>query len=140
MNKQELIDALKLKFYAVDEAGIHEGKTEAGITVWGIGVFDKVGDIIAKKNLMFYTKGTDAFWGVSEPNPTIPTPEPTFTDRVNTFIASKITDETIKFGYIEHIEGITRKAHGTAIMAIDNSEKNIIASEAEIGVFSIEVL
>ena len=57
MNKSELIAALGTKFYKVDEAGIHEGNTEAGITV--------------------------------------------FTDRANTFIASKIADSTIKFGYIE---------------------------------------
>ena len=139
MNKQELIEALKTKFYAVDEAGIHEGKTEAGITVWGIGVFDKVGDVIAKKNLMFYTKGTDAFWGVSEPNPTIPTPNPTFTDRVNGYIASKITDGTIRFAYIEQVSDGIQKALVTAIMS-DKTEKEAIISEAADGTFSLEQL
>jgi hypothetical protein len=139
MNKQELIDALKLKFYAVDEAGINEGKTEVGITVWGIGVFDKTGDVVAKKNLMFYTKGTDAFWGVAEPNPTIPTPVPIFTDRVNTFIASKITDGTIRFAYIEQVSDNTQKALVTAIMS-DNTEKKAIISEAVDGTFSLDQL
>ena len=139
MNKQELIDALNTKFFAVDEAGIHEGKTEAGITVWGIGVFDKTGDVVAKKNLMFYTKGTDAFWGVSEPNPTIPTPDPTFANRVNIYIASKITDGTIKFAYIEQISDNTQKALVTAIMS-DKTEKKAIISEAVDGTFTLEQL
>ena len=139
MNKQELIEALKTKFYAVDEAGIHEGKTEAGITVWGIGVFDLVGGVLAKKNLTFYTKGTDAFWGNSEPNPTTPTPEPTFTDRVNVFIASKITAGNIKFGYIEQISDPTSKAWVSALIA-DGTVKNAIVSEDGNGNFSIELL
>ncbi|MCK4518414.1 hypothetical protein KAT92_06560 [Candidatus Babeliales bacterium] len=139
MNKQELIEALKTKFYAVDEAGIHEGKTEAEITVWGIGVFDKVGDVVAKKNLMFYTKGTDAFWGVSEPNPPAPEPVITFTNRVNTFIASKITDGTIRFAYIEQISDNTQKALVAAIMS-DKTEKKAIISEAADGTFSLEQL
>lgn len=140
MNKQELIESLISKFYAVNEAGLHEGNTEAGITVWGIGVFDKTGDVIAKRNLTFYTMGDEnAFWGVSEPKPTIPEPDPTFTDRVNIFIASKIEDATIKFGYINQIEENTLKALGIAIMP-DNIEKNIIVSEDAVGNFSIDVL
>lgn len=139
MNKQELIDELTARFHAVDEAGIHEGNTEAGITVWGIGVFDKVGDVLRKMNLTFYTKDDDAFWGVSEPKPETPTPEPTFIDRVNAFIATKIDDGTIKFGYIEQVSKLTQKAMGTAIMP-DNSEKKVLVSESAEGVFSIEVL
>lgn len=139
MNKAELIAELKTKFYEVDEAGIHEGNTEAGITVWGIGVFEKIGDVVRKLNLTFYTKGEGAFWGVSEPNPTPIIPEPTFTDRVNVFIASKIVDGTIKFGYIEQVSDLTKKAMATAVMP-DNTERNVLASENAEGVFSIEVL
>lgn len=139
MNKSELIAELGNKFYKVDESGIHEGNTEAGITVWGVGVFEKTGDVVRKMNLTFYTYGDDAFWGVAEPNPTVPEPEPTFTDRVNAFIASKIADGTIKFGYLEQISDLTRKALGKAIMP-DNTEKKVIASEDAAGVFSIEVI
>lgn len=139
MNKSELIAALGTKFYKVDEAGIHEGNTEAGITVWGIGVFEKIGEVVRKLNLTFYTFGDDAFWGVSEPNPTPPIPEPTFTDRANTFIASKIADSTIKFGYIEQVSELTQKALCTAIMP-DDSEKKVLASEDSEGIFTIEVL
>ena len=140
MNKSELIAELRSKFFEVDEAGMHEGATEAGITVWGIGVFDKVGDVVRKLNLTFYTKGEDAFWGVSEPYPTVPITEPTFTDRVNVFIASKIIGGTIKFGYIEHVSDLTKKAMGTAVMSADNTEKKVIATEDAEGVFDIEIL
>ena len=141
MNKAELIAELRTKFYGVNEAGIHEGNTEAEITVWGIGVFEKIGDVVRKMNLTFYTKGEDAFWGVSEPNPTPITPEPTFTDRVNAFIASKITADppVIKFGYIEQISKLTKKALCAAVLS-DNSEKMVLVSEDAAGVFSIEVL
>jgi hypothetical protein len=140
MNKDKLIKKLNTKFYAVDEAGIHEGKTEAGITVWGIGVFDLVGDTLSKKNLTFYTDVYDnGFWGNSEPNPTIPTQKPTFTDRVNVFIASKIDDMTIEFGFIEQVLEHTRKAWVSAITST-GIVKNAIVTEDIEGNFSIDVL
>ena len=139
MNKTELIAELKDKYHKVDEAGIHEGKTEAGITVWGIGVFEKIGDVVKKLNLTFYTEGDFAYWGVSEPNPDTPIPDPTFTDRTNAFIASKIADSKIKFGYIIELSELTQKAMVAAVM-LDNSDKNAIVSENESGVFTIEVL
>lgn len=139
MNKDELIAELAIKYYKVDEAGLHEGNTEAGITVWGIGVFEKTGYVIKKLNLTFYTEGENAYWGVSEPNPDVPTPDPTFKDRTKTFIASKIEDDTIKFGYIMEISDLTQKAMVAAIMP-DHSDKNAIVSEDESGVFTIEVL
>ena len=139
MNRSELIEKLKTKYHKVNEAEIHEGKTEAGITVWGIGVFEKIGDVVKKLNLTFYTEGDGAYWGVSEPNPNTPIPDPTFTDRTNAFIASKITDSTIRFGYIMEISELTQKAMVAAVMP-DNSDKSAIVSEDESGVFTIEVL
>ena len=140
MNKDELLAELALKYHTVDLGGLYQGDTIAGITVWQIRVFDEVNGVMSRPTLTFYTKGdANAFWGDFEPNLTIPIPDPTFTDRANVFIASKITDGTIKFGYIEHVEEITNKAYGTAVMP-DKTKKEIIASEAEIGVFSIEVL
>jgi len=138
MNADELIAELGTKFHAVDEAGLHQGNTEAGITVWGIGVFEKTGDVVKKLNLTFYTEGDFAYWGVSEPNPDIPVPDPTFADRTNAYLASKITDDTIKFGYILEISELTQKAMVAAVMP-DNSDKTAIVTETE-GVFSIEVL
>lgn len=140
MNTAELIAVLATKYHKVDEAGIHEGNTEAGITVWGVGVFEKIGDVVKKLNLTFYTEGENAYWGVSEPNPDAPIPDPTFTDRANVFIASKIEDDTIKFGYIMEISELTKKAMVSAVMSSDNSEKNAIVSEDAEGVFTIEVL
>ena len=139
MNTDELIAELGTKYHKVDEAGLHQGNTEAGITVWGIGVFEKIGDVVKKLNLTFYTEGENAYWGVSEPNPDVPVPDPSFADRTNTFIASKITDDTIKFGYIMEISGLTQKAMVAAVMP-DNSNKNAIVSEDGSGVFTIEVL
>ena len=139
MNKDELIAELATKYHKVDEVGIHEGNTEAGITVWGIGVFELIGDVLRKLNLTFYTEGEFAYWGVSEPNPDVPVPDPSFTDRTNAFIASKIADNTIKFGYIMEISELTQKAMVAAVMP-DNSDKNAIVSEDENGVFTIEVL
>ena len=139
MNKDELVAELGTRYHKVDEAGLHEGNTEAGITVWGIGVFEKIGDVVKKLNLTFYTEGDNAYWGVSEPNPDIPIPDPTFTDRTNAFIASKIADSTIKFGYIMEISELTQKAMVAAIMP-DNSNKSAIVSENTQGIFTIEVL
>jgi len=142
MNKEELINSLKEKFESVDEVGIHKGKTEAGITVWGIGVFDKVGDVIRKLNLTFYTKGVEpdsvAFWGVSEPKPVSPVQNPTFRDRVLAFIKTKMDSKVIKFGYIEQMHETANMALGVAIMP-DKSEKKVLVKESE-GIFSLEVL
>ena len=136
---EELIAELGTKFHAVDEAGLHEGNTVAGITVWGIGVFEKIGDVVKKLNLTFYTEGEFAYWGNSEPNPDIPAPDPTFTDRTNAFLASNISDNTIKFGYIIEISELTSKAMVAAVMP-DNSDKMAIVSEDAEGIFTIEVL
>lgn len=137
MNKDELIAELGTKFHAVTEAEI--GRTEAGISVWNIGVFEKTGNVVRKLNLTFYTEGDTAYWGVFEPNPDVPIPDPTFEDRTNAFIASKIEDDTIKFGYIMEISELTQKAKVAAAMP-DKSEKNAIVSEDAEGVFTIEVL
>ena len=140
MNKDELIAELNTRFFAVDEAGLYEGDTIAGITVWQIRVFDNVNGVMKRPTLTFYTKGdVDAFWGNSEPNPPAPTLVITFTDRTNTFIASKITDGTIKFAYIEQISDNTQKALVTAIMS-DKTEKQAIISEDTQGTFSLEQL
>ena len=140
MNKDELIAKLRTRFFGVDEDGMDiGGKTQDGIKVWAIGVFDLTDDIITKKNLTFYTKGDIAYWGNFEPNPPTPTPVITFTDRVNNFIASKIEDKTIKFAHIEQISELTKKARITAVMP-DKSEKNALISEDTPNVFSIEVL
>jgi hypothetical protein len=140
MNKQELIDALNSKFHTVDEAGLHTGDTIAGITVWHIRVFEEINGVMKRPTLTFYTDSKDnAFWGNTEPSPTIPIPDPTFTDRVNVFIASKITDGTIRFAYIGQISNDTKKALVTAIM-FDKTEKKAIISEAVDGTFSLEQL
>jgi len=138
MNTTELITKLKERFYEVNDADLHEGKTEAGITVWGIGVFDLVGDTLSKKNLTFYTKDNNAFWGNSEPNPSIPVREPTFTDRVNTYLASQISNGSIKFGHIDQVSELTQKALITAVIGVE--DKQVIISENPAGKFSIQVL
>lgn len=123
MNKSELIAKLKEKFYRVNDAELHQGKTEKGITVWGIGVFDKVGDVISKNNLTFYTKGggdlDEAWWGNAEPKQTPvvpPTPPTTFADRINDLIAAKTAAGIIRFGHIEQINETTKRALCTVII------------------------
>lgn len=123
MNKKGLIAKLKEKYYKVDENGIYQGKTEEGITVWGIGVFDKVGDVISKNNLTFYTEGggelDEAWWGNVEPKQTPvvpPTPPTTFTNRINNLIAAKTAAGIIRFGYIEQINETTKRALCTVII------------------------
>ena len=140
MDKQGLIDELKRRFFGVDETGMDvKGKILDGIKVWGIGVFDLTNGVITKKNLTFYTKEDVAYWGNFEPNPPAPVPVITFTDRVNGFIASEITDKTIKFAYIEQISDATRKALVIAVMS-DKSEKKAIISEDTQGKFTLDQL
>ena len=123
MKRKELIEKLKTKFYKVNEKEVHRGKTEEGITVWGIGVFDKVGDVINKNNFTFYTKGVgeldEAWWGNSEPKQTPiiqPTPPETFTERINNLIATKTAAGVIRFGYIEQVNELTKRALCTIII------------------------
>lgn len=143
MNKNELIIALKSKFFKVDDTNLREGKTEEGITVWGISVFDKNGDVITKQNLTFYTIGkedtSDAFWGVSEPKPNPIIPEPNFRDRIDTYIKSKIDDNSIQFGYVMEVSELTQRALGIAIMS-DKSEKKILLLEDIEGNFTLIIL
>ncbi len=138
-SKDELIDSLKTKFFKVDDSNIRQGKTEAGITAWGVSVFDEVDGVIKKYNLMFYTdEDGNAYWGDREPKATSPPREPSFIERVNDFIAEKIVDGTIKFGYIEEVLEQAKKALVSAIMP-DNNVKKAIVTEAEDG-FEIEIV
>lgn len=140
MNKDGLITELRDRFHTVDSDGLHEGDTIAGITVWQIRVFENINDVLKRLTLTFYTDSEDnAFWGNSEPNPPAPEPLITFTDRVNTFIASKIAADTIKFGYIEQLSELTSKAWVSVLM-VDGTVKNAIVSEDTERNFSIEVL
>lgn len=140
MNKDELITKLRDRFHTVDSDGLYKGDTIAGITVWQIRVFENISDVLKRLTLTFYTDSEDtAFWGNSEPNPPASEPVITFAGRVNAFIASKITADNIKFGYIEQISELTSKAWVSALMA-DGTVKNAVVSEALNGDFSIEVL
>lgn len=137
MNKDELIDKLRTHFFGVDEAGIDTGgQTLDGIKVWGIKVFELVGDVITRKNITFYTKEGVAYWGNFNPNPSIPGAN--FTDEINLFIAAKITEGIIKFGFITQISEPTEKALVSVITSANISKDAIISKTAE--TFDIDLL
>lgn len=65
--------------------------------------------------------------------------EPTFVNRVETYIKTKIDDNTIKFGFVVQLSELTRKALCNVIMP-DKTDKILLVSESAEGVFSYEVL
>ena len=98
-----------------------------------------------KRNFRLYTKGLEdeskARWEFNQ-GPTLdpPTmPKPTFANRLEIYIKSKIDDHTIKFGFIVQPSEFTKKAICNVIMP-DNSDKSMLISEDSEGVFSYEVL
>ena len=142
MNKKELLANLERKFEVVDSENIYQGKTEAGVTIFGVSVFEKKNNVMRKLNLTFYTKGEEAFYGNNEPNATIVPPPIRFQDKVNTYIKTKIEDETIRFGTILSVNEQVKKALVDVIMPallIGTKHKKAIISEVA-GVMTVQVI
>lgn len=95
MTKQELLDALALKFHIV--LGEQLRNTEGTVNVYVIGVFDRdvVRETIVRKNIGFFVEdeggpGEAAFWNRVEPK-VAPSPRPQFSIDVDDFIAVEIS-------------------------------------------------
>lgn len=118
-----------------------------GLDVWHVEALEKVPNInsLRKRQFRLYTKGIDdeakAWWeatqGPMQPPTTIP--EPTFVSRLETYIKTKIDDDTIKFGFIVQPSESLKRAICNVIMP-DKSDKTLLISEDSDGKFSFEVL
>jgi len=142
MTKKQLVDKIKSRFTIVgpEKQGAIMELGKETITHWTIPTFDIVNDVLVEKWIPFYTdEEGNAYWQVREPKPTPVTPEPPFAVRVNSFIESKIEDNTIKFGYVDQYQEGIKKA---LVKAIDNSgsERQAVVSEDIEGNFSINIL
>ena len=140
MTKQQLIDSLKSKFTSIGEEK-QTGTEKIGdktLTHFAIPVFDKVADTLARRWVNFYVDSDGlATWQDSEPKPT---PSGTsFVLRVQTFVNSKITDGTIKFGSVREINEQLKKATVSAIMA-DKTTKTVILTETTENNFNLETI
>ncbi|MBU0847628.1 hypothetical protein KKH23_10620 [Patescibacteria group bacterium] len=140
MTKQELIDVLKTKFTEVLEANIRDSGIEGDLRHWAVPVIDVVGDVIIRQWVHFYENEATlvAYWQDKEPKPSV-VPEVSFAQKVQSFIAEKVGDGTIKFAFVEQSSPQTKKALITAITPT-GAEKKAIITETENGDFSIEIL
>ena len=98
-----------------------------------------------KRNFRLYTKGLEdgskARWEFNQGpilDSSLP-PELTFISRLETYIKTKIDDNTIKFGFVAQSSELTKRALCNAIMP-DKTDKVLLVSENAEGVFSFEVL
>ncbi len=137
MTKTQLIDKLKEKFSIVLQE--EEGAMEGNIKHWQIPVIDKVGDVMQRQWVHFYTQGTEAYWQNSEPKPEVVAPSLGLAERVNSFIITKISDGTIKFASIKEINEKAKKVLVETIKQ-DKTKVQAIISEDAMGDFSIELL
>ena len=119
-----------------------------GLDVWDVKVMEQVPNIdsLRKRQFRLYTAGIDdeakAWWEATQGPvlpPTPPTPEPTFVNRLETYIKTKIDDNTIKFGFIVQVSEPSKKAICNVIMP-DRTDKSILVSEDAEGKFSFELL
>ena len=140
MTITDLMDSLATKYSMV---GIYQetGRENIGgktIIHYSVPVMDIFGDIIIRQWIHFYYDGTNAFWQDKEPK-FIPPHVDSFIDRVNNFISSKITDGTIKFGYILQLNETTGKAL-VSVIKIDKTTTTGIVTETSPDVFTIEII
>jgi len=118
MNKKELLNALRAKFYKV--LGPVKQRDEAGIAWYLVGTYDRKGDAMVRNNISFYVEGAGedetAYWSGGEPKPT-PAPPAPFTAEVNRYIADKIDDGTLADGVVERVNEATETATVRALMS-----------------------
>lgn len=98
MGKQDLLDALALKFTAVLQVSLAD--TLGAVNYYVANVFDTSGDTGRRKNVGFYVvdegqPAEAAYWQGREPKPA-PGP-PTFAQELVTYLNTKIADNTILF-------------------------------------------
>ena len=142
MTKQELLDLLGQKFTGVILKNLKKGETEGNLTHWAIPVFDKVGDILRRQWIHFYTDElNNAYWQDNEPKPTPPIVEPTFQDDLQSFINSKVADGTIEGANIEIVDNVNETAIVQAWL-IDNGlkEKRLFVDKDTLGEFKYQVI
>lgn len=123
MDKRELLDALATKFYQVLTP--EPQRDEAGVKWYLVGTYDKLNGVMRRQNVSFYVENEGqaeetAYWANSEPKPTLPTPVPTFGDRVNEYITVKITEGVIEEGSIERVNEQAKTAVVKALMIVTN--------------------
>lgn len=116
-----------------------------GLDVWDVKAIEEVLDTnsLRRRNFRLYTQGLEddalAWWEATQGPMSSPAPEPTFINRLELYIKTKIDDNTIKFGFIVQSSELSKKAVCNVIMP-DKSDKILLISESAGGDFNFEVL
>ncbi len=120
MTKQELLDALALKFHIV--LGEQLRNTEGNVNFYLIGVFDRdlTLETVTRKNIGFFVEDEGqpaeaAFWNKAEPKLTPPSP-PQFSVDVDDFIAAEITTKRFLSADITKLDLRNEKAVGNVYL------------------------
>ena len=139
MTKTQLLNSLKLKFSFVEE---DETKWSApkmpsylGYNLKGIPILEKEGNAMWENNILVWVKDNEYLWKNGEPK----SGNTIFSQRLQGFIDTKITDGTVKFAIIKELNEGTKTARCEAIMP-DKSTKTLIVKEGAENVFTIEVI
>ena len=128
MNKSELLAALAAKFYFVDPPVVVS--TTGTIKRYTSQCFDLLGDALRRVTVDFYVQdeglpGEIAFWATQEPVNNAAT---NFHRDCEAYIAAKITDGTIRAGFIVEMDPIREVAvaWGYVVVAGDLNEVKVL--------------
>lgn len=116
-----------------------------GLYVYDVKAMEEVPETnsIRRRNFRLYTDGLEdianAWWEATQGPTSAPVPEPTFNNRLEAYIKTKVEDNTIKFGFVVQSSELSKKAICNVIMP-DKSDKSLLVSEDSAGVFSFEIL
>ena len=138
MTKTQLITALKSKYTFVEEDEtkwfVSNMPQYLGYTLKSVPILEKTDQVMWENNITVWVKDDEYLWKNIEPKA-----GKMFYERLQSFIDTKITDNTVKFAIIKDFNEITKTAKCEAIMP-DKSTKTLLVKEGAENVFTIEAI
>lgn len=145
MTKDELVSLVRAKFAVAGDPKPNPPDLKGDNTVlmehWVIPVFDKQGSTMLRQWVHFYVDPTtgEATWQDREPKPTLPPPVLSFAQKVEAVIKIKTDDGTLKYGAIDSVSEVLRRARITVVTAANAVRQGIVSADAQ-DKFTLELI
>jgi len=131
MKKQDIINALETKFYLVPEP--KKISSEMDIGQYQVFPMVKNGDVLYSQCVTFYVENEGeedecAYWGGAEP---LKSTTQGLSDKIVAFLNAKMTDGTLKYGYIQSVNEATQKGFVVIITSGNIKKEAVVYKDAQ---------